>query len=163
MDTPFSAAKLRHNHAFLRGAIAARPDDRYLRSFTLEIYGVTATAAVERDYWQLLEGIAVPVLVVTGDVPMLPQRKMPPVPCRLDEDDRVRLRKLGCQLERVKGGHAIINDNPAAVGGAGADGGVLNGVNPGWLGRIGRSRRKTVGAEYFAPFSCARRVVLSLV
>ncbi|NMK50288.1 alpha/beta fold hydrolase [Achromobacter sp. Bel] len=49
LDTPFSAAKLWHNHAFLRGAIAARLDDRYLRSFTLEIYGVTPTAAVERD------------------------------------------------------------------------------------------------------------------
>ncbi|NMK50287.1 hypothetical protein [Achromobacter sp. Bel] len=55
------------------------------------------------------------VLVVTGDVPMLSQRKMPPVPCCLDEDNRVRLRKVGCQLERVKAGHAIINDNPAAV------------------------------------------------
>jgi hypothetical protein len=55
------------------------------------------------------------VLVVTGDVPMRPQRKMPPVPCCLDEDDLVRLRNLGCRVERVKGGHDLINDNPAAV------------------------------------------------
>ena len=115
LDTPFSAAKLWHNHAFLRGAIASRPDDRYLRSFALEIYGVTPTAAVEREYWHLLDGVAAPVLVVSGDVPMLPQRKMPPVPCCLDEADLAQLRGLGCRIERVKGGHDLINDNPAAV------------------------------------------------
>lgn len=115
LDTPMSAAKLWHNHAFLRGAISGRPDDRYLRSFALDIYGVTPTAAMEREYWHLLEGVAQPVLVVTGDVPMQPPRKMPPVPCCLDEDDLTRLRSLGCRVERVKGGHDLINDNPAAV------------------------------------------------
>lgn len=115
LDTPFSAAKLWHNHAFLRGAIAGRPDDRHLRSFALDIYGVTPAAAVEREYWHLLEGVTQPVLVVTGDVPMQPPRKMPPVPCCLDEADLARLRGLGCRIERVKGGHDLINDNPVAV------------------------------------------------
>ncbi|MGH8815814.1 MAG: alpha/beta fold hydrolase [Achromobacter pestifer] len=115
LDTPFSAQKLWHNHAFLRGAIAGRPDDRYLRSFSLNIYGVTPTAAVEREYWSLLDGIDQPVLVVTGDVPMAPQRKLPPVPCCLDDGDLTRLKDLGCRVERVRGGHDLINDNPAAV------------------------------------------------
>lgn len=115
LDTPFSAAKLWHNHAFLRGAISGRPDDRYLRSFALDIYGVTPTASVERDYWQLLEGVQAPVLVVTGDVPMLPPRSTPPMPCCLDEEDLARLRSAGCRVERVKGGHDLINKNPVAV------------------------------------------------
>ncbi|WP_419343126.1 alpha/beta fold hydrolase [Achromobacter sp. PD1] len=115
LDTPFSAAKLWHNHAFLRGAIAARPDDRYLRSFALEIYGVTPTAAVERDYWSLMDGVVQSVTVVTGNVSMQPPRQMPPVPCCLDEDDLMRLDALGCRLERIPGGHDLINDSPAAV------------------------------------------------
>lgn len=115
LDTPFSAAKLWHNQAFLRGALANRPDDRYLRSFALDIYGVTPTAAVERDYWPLLQGVAQPVTVLTGNVPMQPPRDMPPVPCCLDEDDLVRLATLGLRVERIAGGHDLINDNPAAV------------------------------------------------
>nr|WP_225590265.1 alpha/beta fold hydrolase [Achromobacter sp. ACM02] len=115
LDTPFSAAKLWHNHAFLRGAIAARPDDRHLRSFALEIYGVTPTAAVERDYWPLLNGVTQPVTVVTGNVPMHPPRNMPPVPCCLDEDDLARLAAQGCRVERIAGSHDLINENPAAV------------------------------------------------
>lgn len=115
LDTPFSAAKLWHNHAFLRGVISDRPDDRFLRSFALEIYGVTPTAAVERDFWSLLEGVVQPVTVLTGNVPMLPPREMSPVPCCLDEDDLARLVALGHRVERIAAGHDLINDNPGAV------------------------------------------------
>ncbi|MDH0685270.1 alpha/beta fold hydrolase [Achromobacter animicus] len=115
LDSPFTAAKQWHNHEFLRGAISQRPDDRYLRSFALEIYGVTPIAVVERDYWPLLEGVSQPVTVVTGNVPMQPPRSMPPVPCCLDEDDLARLQELGHTVERVAGGHDLINDNPEAV------------------------------------------------
>lgn len=115
LDSPFTAAKQWHNHEFLRGVISARPDDRYLRSFALEIYGVTPTAVVERDFWPLLDGVAQPVTVLTGNVPMQPPRDMPPVPCCLDEDDLAQLQALGHRVERMAGGHDLINDNPAAV------------------------------------------------
>jgi len=115
LDTPFSAAKLWHNHAFLRGALAGRPDDRYLRDFALNIYGVTPSAAVEREYWHLLDGVRQPVTVVTGSIPMGQPRQMPPVPCCLDDDDLRRLSDWGATVERIEGGHDLINDNPRAV------------------------------------------------
>jgi acetyltransferase-like isoleucine patch superfamily enzyme/pimeloyl-ACP methyl ester carboxylesterase len=115
LDTPFSSEKLWQNHFFLRGAIARQPDNQYVRRFALEIYGVTEQAAVERDYWNLLDGLQVPVTVVTGDVPLLPERNVPTPPCCLDEGDLMRLNKWGARIVRIAGGHDLINENPDAV------------------------------------------------
>lgn len=115
LDTPFSAQKLWHNHEFLRGVIARQPDNRYVRQFAFEIYGVTEHAAVERDYWHLLDGLNIPVTVVTGDQPMQPPRSLPPIPCCLDDGDLARLENSGIKVVRIKGGHDLINENPEQV------------------------------------------------
>lgn len=115
LDTPFTALKLWHNHLFLRGLLAQRPDDRYLRRFAHTIYGVTDEAVFERDYWYLLNDLSVPITVVTGDLPMMPPCSVPPVPCCLDEADLERLVSSGVLVKRISGGHDLINDNPVAV------------------------------------------------
>jgi pimeloyl-ACP methyl ester carboxylesterase len=115
LDTPFTSEKLWQNHLFLRGQIARQPDNRYVRRFALEIYGVTEQAAVERDYWNLLDGLQVPVTVVTRDVPMLPKRIVPTPPCCLDDGDLMRLNKWGAKIVRIAGGHDLIHENPVAV------------------------------------------------
>jgi len=115
LDTPFSALKLWHNHIFLRRLLAQRPDDRYLRQFAHTIYGVTDEAVFEREFWHLLDGQSVPITAVTGDIPMMPPRSVPPVPCCLDEADLERLVSLGMSVRRISGGHDLINDNPRVV------------------------------------------------
>jgi acetyltransferase-like isoleucine patch superfamily enzyme/pimeloyl-ACP methyl ester carboxylesterase len=115
IDTPFTSEKLWQNHLFLRRMIAKHPDNQYVRRFALEIYGVTEQAAVERDYWNLLDGLQVPVTVMTGDVPLLPKRIVPTTPCCLDEEDLKRLKKWGAKIVRIAGGHDLINENPVAV------------------------------------------------
>jgi hypothetical protein len=57
LDTPFSSKKLWHAHNFLRSAIARQPDNQYVRRFALDIFGVTEQAAIERDYWNLLDEV----------------------------------------------------------------------------------------------------------
>lgn len=115
LDSPFSAQKLWHNHLFLRGMIEREPDNSFIRNFALRIYGVTEHAAVERDYWYLLDALKIPVTVVTGDVAMMPVRPVPPVPCCLDGGDLERLQSLGAKVVRISGGHDLINDNTADV------------------------------------------------
>jgi acetyltransferase-like isoleucine patch superfamily enzyme/pimeloyl-ACP methyl ester carboxylesterase len=115
IDTPFTSEKLWQNHLVLRRMITKHPDNQYVRRFALEIYGVTEQAAVERDYWNLLNGLQVPVTVVTGDVPLLPKRNVPTPPCCLDEGDLMRLKKWGARIVRISGGHDLINENPVAV------------------------------------------------
>lgn len=115
LDTPFTSKKLWQNQLFLRSEIARYPDNRFVRRFALEIYGVTEHAAVEREYWDLLDGLQVPVTVVTGDVPIHPMRQVPTPPCCLDEEDLLRLKKWGARIVRIAGGHDLINENPIAV------------------------------------------------
>lgn len=118
LDTPFEARKLWHNHQFLRSVIAGDPDNQHVRRFAWEIYGVTEHALTERTFWHLLDGLATPVHVLTGDVPMHPPRRTNKVACCLDKEDLAALRRRGIAVQQVVGGHDLIHDNPAAVANA---------------------------------------------
>ncbi|PWK35572.1 alpha/beta fold hydrolase [Cupriavidus plantarum] len=115
VDTPFSAKKLWHNHAFLRNVLASAPDNLHKRQFAWDIYGVSESALAERTFWHLLDGLAVPVNVVTGDVPLHPQRQTNQLACCLDKADLEALRHRGIPVTRTRGGHDLIHDNPESV------------------------------------------------
>lgn len=115
IDTPMSAKKLWHNHIFLREMINKNPDNQFVRKFALEIYGVTEHATVEKDFWYLLDKVKVPIEFITGDISMTPIRSFQQVPVCLDEQDIVRLNAVGIKINKVAGGHNLIQDNPQAI------------------------------------------------
>lgn len=115
LDTPFSAQKLWHNHAFLRSVLTSSPDNLHARQFAWDIYGVTETVIAERTFWHLLDGLQTPVRTLTGDVSMHPQRRTDKVACCLDKADLDELRARGIAVTQVRGGHDLIHDNPQAV------------------------------------------------
>lgn len=115
IDTPMSAKKLWHNHIFLREMINKNPDNQFIRKFALEIYGVTEHATLEKDFWHLLDKVKVPIEFITGDISMTPIRSFQQVPVCLDEEDIVRLNAVGIKINKVAGGHNLIQDNPQAI------------------------------------------------
>jgi pimeloyl-ACP methyl ester carboxylesterase len=67
----------------------------YLMSFMYEVFGYTAdTIVADRIYYGYVAAARVPVLMLTGDVPLWPVRSMETIPCLLDGMDVWMLRTI---------------------------------------------------------------------
>ena len=55
------------------------------------IFGIGPTIARPMDYTALLDTLAVPALVIAGDIPLQPRRAMPVMPSLVDAESRGRL------------------------------------------------------------------------
>jgi len=114
-DPPMTMAKLWHVRNAISSAVASNPDNQFWQSLAINIFGVGADGkSHERIYYDLVQQAHVPVLILTGDVPLFPVRNVNAVPCLLDDVDRYVLRRFAgdsVQIEVVPGcGHVLLVD-----------------------------------------------------
>jgi len=114
-DPPLTMAKLWHIRNAISSAVANDPTNQFLQSLALNIFGIGSDGkAHERIYYHLIEQIRVPVLILTGDVPLFPVRNVNAVPCLVDDLDRYVVSRLTgdiAQFEVVSGcGHVLLVD-----------------------------------------------------
>jgi len=86
-DPPLSTAKQWAVVNSFRARFIREPENPFFFSFADEVFGITPTEVHERIYYPMLAGIGVPTMLVTGDLPMLPPRRLESVGCLLDPVD----------------------------------------------------------------------------
>lgn len=91
MEPILTTAKLWPMTNFIRGKLLANPQDAALRSFIVNVFGVTETGIEDRRYDALLDGLATPTRVLVGDQPLYPERAVQKLPSLVDEPERERL------------------------------------------------------------------------
>ena len=114
-DPPLSMAKQwQVTHAVREHAKAAR--GKFWTEFAFNIFGVTEDGLdpADRIYYPLLQRLAVPACILTGDVPLFPVRASAATPCLIDavdEDAILRYSNGKAVLRRVEGcGHLVLTD-----------------------------------------------------
>lgn len=112
-DPPMTMAKLWHVRNAMSSIVASDPANDFLRSLAANIFGVDSDGnARERIYYDVVEQTRVPVLILTGDVPLFPVRNANAVPCVFDDVDRYVVRRLAgdvVQFQVVSDcGHALL-------------------------------------------------------
>ncbi len=114
-DPPITTAKLWYVRDDICRAVARDPANRFLRLFALNIFGIDPAGKIhERIYFHLFEQSRVPVLILTGDVPLFPPRIFNVFPCLFDDVDWYvvgRLAGNNAQIEVVPNcGHLLLVD-----------------------------------------------------
>ena len=99
----------------MENQVANDPANQFWQSFALNIFGICSDGKVhERIYYHLIERAQVPVLILTGDVPLFPMRKINVVTCLIDDLDRYVISRLSggiAQFEVVSGcGHLLLDN-----------------------------------------------------
>lgn len=118
VDPPLTTAKQWHVHPAFHKARQRRPHDPFLHHFARELFGLSGegVAVAERVYYPLVEKSMAPVLVITGDEPLLPPRRGERVPCCIDATDRFVLEQ--CLASKVtlrqapQCGHVVLRERP---------------------------------------------------
>jgi pimeloyl-ACP methyl ester carboxylesterase len=113
-DPPLTTAKLWHVAAAFMPAIAQSPSDSYVSSLGREVFGVTLAGLEERIHYPIIAALRVPGVIATGDLPLLPPRSIPEVPCLIDPVDRFVIEQLYADKVRVEQiancGHLLLVD-----------------------------------------------------
>lgn len=114
-DPPMTTNKLWHVRNAVVNRVASDPANQFWQSFAMNIFGIASDGkAHERIYYHLIEQARVPILVLTGDVPLFPIRNCHAVPCLIDDVDRYIISRLAggiAQFEVVSGcGHVLLVD-----------------------------------------------------
>jgi len=114
-DPPMTMAKLWHVRNAMSSIVASNPADHFWRSLATNVFGVDSDGKThERIYYGLVDQLRVPVLFLTGDVPLFPVRNVNAVPCLFDDVDLYVVRRIAgdiVQYERVAGcGHVLLVD-----------------------------------------------------
>lgn len=91
VEPPLVMSKLWPMWPTLRQQLAAHPGDTPVRSFVVNVFGVTETAVEERRYDTLLDALATPTHVLVGDQPLYPRRALEKLPSLVDEPERERM------------------------------------------------------------------------
>ena len=115
-DPPLTMAKLWHVRREIGRVLAGIQLNQFMISYTGNIFGVSPDGSVsERIYYQLIENSKVPVLVLTGDVPLFPERDVNAVPCMIDDVDRYVIERLSgnkALVQTVSGcGHMLLTED----------------------------------------------------
>jgi len=114
-DPPLSTAKLWHIRTALIDAMQKDAENQFLRSLALNIFGFGADGSVhERLYYNFIEQAQLPMLILTGDVPLFPMRNVNAVPCLVDAVDRYVIGQASKGKARVElvadCGHVLLVD-----------------------------------------------------
>lgn len=91
VEPPLVMSKLWPMWPTLRQQLASHPGDTPVRSFVVNVFGVTETAVEERRYDTLLDALATPTHVLVGDQPLFPRRAFEKLPSLVDEPERERM------------------------------------------------------------------------
>ena len=87
----FRTAPLWAFHQTARDYMASKPDNHGARQAVEQIFGLTETDLVDRDYRGLLSGLTKPLDVILGDLPLEPQRPLGGLPSLTSREDRAVL------------------------------------------------------------------------
>lgn len=110
VDPFFSTAKL-----WMLPALARKAEHPDLEQLLDDVFGYPDG---DRIYYPLLGRLQVPARIITGDVPLFPQRPVEGVPCLMDAVDAWMIERAPrATLERLMGGHNLIDTNPEGVAG----------------------------------------------
>lgn len=95
-DPPLTAAKQWPvQHSFMR-AFQRNPNDQFIRAFGDAVFGISEDGKVkERIYYDVFAKVAVPTLLLTGDLSLWPTTGRTGVPCLLDDVDKHVIASLG--------------------------------------------------------------------
>ena len=74
-----------------RSFLASEPDKRGAQLAAEQIFGLTATEVVDRDYRGLLDGLQTPLDVILADQPLEPVRSLDALPSLSSREDRAAL------------------------------------------------------------------------
>ncbi len=113
-DPPLSTAKQWPvQHSVMR-AFERSPDNQFIKDFGYEVFGIAADGKItERLYYDVFARVAVPTLLLTGDLSLWPSTGRTGVPCLLDDVDRHVIASFGNQhirSETIRGsGHLIMS------------------------------------------------------
>jgi len=91
IEPPLVMSKLWPMWPFLRGKLAEPGCDAALRSFIVNVFGVTETEVQERRYDGMLAALATPTHVLCGDQTLFPRRALEKLPSLVDEPERALL------------------------------------------------------------------------
>jgi pimeloyl-ACP methyl ester carboxylesterase len=72
-----------------------------------------AILAPGQDYFSQLDRLSAPAEVVTGDVPLMPERPLARSPCLLEAEDLARLEGR-VRVTKIQGGHNLLDEAPEA-------------------------------------------------
>lgn len=112
VDPPFTTAKQWQLYAHFNQLLAQRPDDAPLASLAWEMFGIAPGVQEERVYYPLLDRVAGPVHVITGDRALQPLRQVSTFSCLIDATDRFVLERHHPQKVRLHtipdAGHLVL-------------------------------------------------------
>jgi pimeloyl-ACP methyl ester carboxylesterase len=91
IEPPLVMSKLWPMWPMLRRKLAEPTCDAALRSFIVNVFGVTETGIEERRYDGMLPALSVPTHVLCGDRPLFPRRAIEKLPSLVDEPERALL------------------------------------------------------------------------
>lgn len=111
MDSLLSTAKQWSIQDLLPKVLDGQPEGSFRRQFATNVMGMGAGETEDRSYRFYVEGVRVPVLMLTGDI-ALGERRDVAWPSLLDEDDR-RFLQARSRLEVISGvGHQLVVQKP---------------------------------------------------
>lgn len=116
VEPPLVMSKLWPMWPTLRHKLVENPNDKPLRDFIVNVFGVTETAISERLYTPLLDQLRKPTHVLVGDRPLFPEHAIEKLPSLVDTPERERL--AAHPLIRVSvcpgAGHNVLQEAPDA-------------------------------------------------
>ena len=116
LDPPLTTLKAWPVHGVLDLHYRRYPGVPAFEAFARSVFGHPPDGRLEeRTYYHLLERCPVPVDVVTGSVPLSPERQSPRAPCLIDETDLQILTPMtNISCRTIPGsGHLLLHDAPA--------------------------------------------------
>ena len=115
VDPPLTTAKQWTLHLAMRTR-AFQIKSPIFDALISNLFGYLPDGTVEdRVYYPMLAQVRAPFSIVTGDVPLHPQRGEPTRPCMIDAVDGYVLEASRVDLFQVKGGHALLVENVEAL------------------------------------------------
>lgn len=116
VDPPLNTKACWPMHDFARRLLRRAPTVQHV-AWIENIFGLTATEAPGRDYWNLLDGAPGPVHVILASEPLEPKRAVSHLPSLVSEEARTMLaRHPGVRLHPIDGaGHNIQAMQPLAL------------------------------------------------
>lgn len=105
-DPPVTTAKLWSVADNFRRLIASQPDNPFFARLGRDAFGITPDDIEELIYYPLIGALRVPALIATGDIRLLPPRRVNGVTCLFDPVDQFVVAHLYPDKARI---HRIAN------------------------------------------------------
>jgi len=113
-DPPVTTAKLWSVADNFRRVIASQPDNPFFARFGRDAFGITPDDIEELIYYPLIGALRMPAVIATGDIRLLPPRRLNGVTCLFDPVDQFVVANLYPDKARIHHiancGHLVLTD-----------------------------------------------------